>query len=140
MVKKSTKPKISSGNLVQLSSTMFNSLVKLLDDMVIAGKSSLIPAYSSSMIVTNFLWKAGIIDQECKDKIYVLGDIMKAGAVVGVVEQIFGATSPFLPQLRTEVTQTTNAEGGISTIEKTSSAAAALGGLAIKAAEVAALG
>jgi len=126
MVKAKSKPAVAS-NVSRLSAEMWKGGVSIMTEMIKAGKSNLMQGFTSCILVTDFLYKAGITSQEAKDQVFYLGDMIKALATITDIGQIVAiftggtAPSPFAPTMNTNVEQT----GILPAAEN----AAALGGL-----------
>jgi hypothetical protein len=111
-----------------ISKAVIDKAAEILIEMIKAGKSNLMQGYCSTIMVTDFLFTAGLLRQEAKDRIFLLGDMIQALAGITDIGVIFGGQSPFAPTLNTNVEQT----GGKTPAE----GAEALAGLITKAVKV----
>jgi hypothetical protein len=111
MVKAKSKPG-AAVNVRGLSATMWQGGITIITEMIKAGKSNLMQGYASTILVTDFLYKAGITSQEAKDRVFLLGDMIQVLAGITDAAQIVGlftggaAPSPFAPTMNTNVEQT----------------------------------
>ena len=88
--------------------------------------------YGQTIVMTDMLHTAGMITDKAYDAVFILATIIEAISAATSITDIFGASSPFTPQLKTKVEQSTNAAGETetkSTQEATGKAAQALASL-----------
>ena len=111
-----------------VSKVVIEKAAEILIEMIKAGKSNLMQGYASTIMVSDFLFTAGLLRQEAKDRIFLLGDFIQALAGITDVGVLFGGQSPFAPTLNTNVEQS----GGMTPAE----GAQALAGLVAKAVKV----
>jgi hypothetical protein len=115
MVKAKAKSQPAAAqNVARLSAEMYKASINVFIEMIKAGKSNLMQGYASTIMVADFLYTAGLLRQEAKDRIFLLGDFIQALAGITDIGVLFGGQSPFAPTLNTSVEQTggqTPAEG-----------------------------
>lgn len=113
-------------SLAQLSAAITTKSMDIVITLIRAGEANLMEGYTASIIVADLMHSAGLLSQKAYDAVFTLDTIMAAIAsaegLATIVTSIFGAESPFQPQLKSRVEQTTN-ERGETTTKKTAEGA-----------------
>ncbi len=115
-----------------ISEETIKGLTSIMNHWIDAGASNLMQGYAQTIVMTDMLHNAGMVTDAAYDAVFILATIIEGIAGVTSLTDIFGANSPFTPQLKTKVEQSTNATGETetkSTTEATGKAAQALSSL-----------
>lgn len=87
-----------SENITTLSKAITDDALLIIKEMIDAGRSNTILAYAAAILITDFLFKAGLTSQEAKDRVFLVSDLMTALKGAADLSNVFGGLKTYVRQ------------------------------------------